>query len=649
MPTGEFVTPAEDEAVFGTIPIEVTAEQEGGVINVVMFYVDPSPSDIGFAFEPAWIANDISDPYTVMWDTTEVANGTHTLAALISSPTGGTITIYRTITVANGVRKVQWDKVGERRYETGVDRGVLYPPNGDAVPWNGLVSVSDDMDHEVKEYFLDGVKYLEYRTPNNFSGKIQAITFPDELDSLVGISEYSPGVFLHDQKLKPFGLSFRTLLGNDVDGLDHGYRLHILYNVLASPSSRQYTTVSASTTPMVFEWDISATPPIMGGARPTAHISFDSTSIDPAVLETIENLLYGIEATDPRLPTIAEIMEIVSPTPSAGALGVVAIVGQGPTDESGIWAIDPSTPHEMLLVEADRYMLSQSNAEGTKFIAAGLAPGPDYKKAYVGDEAGLELVYEFGKQILADGLMWGRDSNKIYACLTDRDIWVAELDGTSASLVKAGADWSMFAGETNDGHILYVDFTQTNLVKLNLTTGVETVIVTGDEDWLRSATLSPDGTFLATEQKAAAHSDIVVYYMTGSTVTMGLGIGATLKATGLLLPHIQRAWSPDSRYLLAVRSDEDTFEDPEVIVIDMLDPVENGSVIAQLSGEFYSNLCWAYPSGDWIYLTHGAGPVPDEYYAPADLSSLTQLIDNDVDLTPPQSINTGNVAWIKSL
>lgn len=224
-----------------------------------------------------------------------------------------------------------WDQVGERRYETGVDRGVLYLPDGSAVVWNGLTSISEETNQETKSYYLDGVKYLEYRTPNDFKGKIQAFTYPDELEELIGLAEFSPGVFVHDQPEKPFNLAYRTLIGNDVDGLDHGYKLHILYNVLASPSGRQFPSVNASSAPMVFEWDISAVPPIVMGIRPTAHVSFNSRLMDPELLQFIENTLYGTAVAEPSLPAMIDLFDLI-----AGYILTIIDNGDGTWTASGL-------------------------------------------------------------------------------------------------------------------------------------------------------------------------------------------------------------------------------------------------------------------------------------------------------------------------
>jgi hypothetical protein len=206
---------------------------------------------------------------------------------------------------------LEWDKVGDRRYQTGVDRGVLFPPNSPAVPWNGLTSVQENVSREVKSYYLDGVKFLDHHVPGSYSATLSAFTYPDELDKLLGMAEYAPGIFLHDQRIKLFHLSYRTLIGNDVDGTDHGYKVHIVYNILAVPSDKAINTISDQVAVDPFEWTLSGTPNLMFGVRPTAHISLDSRLITPEALELVENLLYGTDDVDPSLPLLTDLLALV--------------------------------------------------------------------------------------------------------------------------------------------------------------------------------------------------------------------------------------------------------------------------------------------------------------------------------------------------
>lgn len=206
-----------------------------------------------------------------------------------------------------------WDNIGERFYETGVDRGVLYLPDGSYAAWNGLIGVEDNSTSELQSFYYDGVKYLNYLAPAEFSGKLKAFTYPDLFDSALGISSLGEeGFFVHEQPPKSFSLTYRTKIGNDVDGIDHGYKIHILYNLLASPESIPYDTISDSTKPIEFSWSLTGTPARFTGFKPAVHVSIDSTkTIEPALL-SLEETLYGTESTNPDLPTSEELMSLIS-------------------------------------------------------------------------------------------------------------------------------------------------------------------------------------------------------------------------------------------------------------------------------------------------------------------------------------------------
>jgi hypothetical protein len=205
---------------------------------------------------------------------------------------------------------LEWDKIGERFFETGIDRGVLYTVDGAAVPWNGLTNVAENTTSEVKEFWLDGVKYLDHHVPGSYSAKMEAFTYPDVLDELTGIALYAPGVYLHDQKAKIFHLSYRTRVGNDIDS-ELGYKIHVIYNVMALAAAPSMSTIGENVEPSKFSWDLSGTPPQMFGARPTAHIHLDSRELDPTLLEDLEILLYGSEETDPNLPLMVDLLALI--------------------------------------------------------------------------------------------------------------------------------------------------------------------------------------------------------------------------------------------------------------------------------------------------------------------------------------------------
>lgn len=205
-----------------------------------------------------------------------------------------------------------WDQVGDRRYETGVDHGVLYLSSGAAVVWNGLISVNEAVSREVKPYYIDGIKFLDHHVPGSYSSKLSAFTYPDVLDALIGTLEFAPGVFVYDQgQPKLFNLSYRTRVGNDLEGTDHGYKIHIVYNLLAIPGDVVMSTVGESVEPQAFEFSLYGTPSVMFGIRPTSHVSLESRTIDADLLASLELLLYGSEDEDPALPNIVDLLTLV--------------------------------------------------------------------------------------------------------------------------------------------------------------------------------------------------------------------------------------------------------------------------------------------------------------------------------------------------
>jgi hypothetical protein len=210
------------------------------------------------------------------------------------------------------VTALVWDKAGDRQYETGIDRGVLYLTDGTVVPWNGLVSIVESRSREVKSDYLDGVKYQDYAIPGDYSAKLTAFTYPDQLDLVVGNARFAPGVTVYDQPSKSFHLSYRTLLGNDLEGLEHGYKIHVVYNILAVPTDVTSETVSESAAAGSFEWDLVGTPMYVDGFRATNHISVDSRTTPPVALHGLESALYGTASANPVLPPIGDLLDLLS-------------------------------------------------------------------------------------------------------------------------------------------------------------------------------------------------------------------------------------------------------------------------------------------------------------------------------------------------
>lgn len=223
-------------------------------------------------------------------------------------------------------KKLVWDNSGERYYETGVDRGVLYPMASGAytagVAWNGLTAVTESPSGaEPTAIYADNIKYLSLMSAEEFGATIEAYTYPDEFAECDGSAEIAGGVKIGQQTRKTFGLCYRTIKGNDTDGNDHGYLLHIIYGAQASPSEKAYATVNDSPEAITFSWELTTTPVSVNGFKPTACLTIDSTKADAEKLAALEVILYGKDPTGPetqdgvapRLPLPDEIAELMTP------------------------------------------------------------------------------------------------------------------------------------------------------------------------------------------------------------------------------------------------------------------------------------------------------------------------------------------------
>ena len=214
--------------------------------------------------------------------------------------------------------KIVWDAVGEHIFETGVRNGVLYLKDetgayNTGVAWNGLTSVSESPEGaEPTDLYADDIKYLTLMSAENFKATIEAYTYPVEFEECDGSATIANGVVIGQQARKPFGLCYRTAIGNDTDGNEHGYKLHIVYGCQASPSEKQYSTINDSPEAITFSWEVSTTPVNVTGKKPTATLIIDSTKADKAKLTALEAILYGGESTEPRLPLPDEIATLMT-------------------------------------------------------------------------------------------------------------------------------------------------------------------------------------------------------------------------------------------------------------------------------------------------------------------------------------------------
>ena len=214
--------------------------------------------------------------------------------------------------------KIVWDAIGEHTFETGVRNGVLYLKDAEGayntgVAWNGLTSVSESPEGaEATDLYADDIKYLTLMSAENFKATIEAYTYPVEFEECDGSASIANGVVIGQQSRKPFGLCYRTAIGNDTDGNEHGYKLHIVYGCQASPSEKQYSTINDSPEAITFSWEVNTTPVNVTGKKPTATLIIDSTKADKAKLTALEAILYGSESTEPRLPLPDEIATLMT-------------------------------------------------------------------------------------------------------------------------------------------------------------------------------------------------------------------------------------------------------------------------------------------------------------------------------------------------
>lgn len=217
--------------------------------------------------------------------------------------------------------RIVWDKAGEHIYETGVDHGVLYPTKVGGggydigAPWNGLISVSESPSGaDSTGQYADNIKYLNLVAAEDFGATVEAFTYPPEFGVCDGSAMPVRGVMIGQQTRRPFGLSYRTLIGNDLEGTEYGYKIHLIYGATAAPSQRAYGTVNDSPEAITFSWEINTTPVEVPGYKPTASLVIDSTLVSPAAMAKLESIIYGTDDAEPRLPMPEEVISLVGST-----------------------------------------------------------------------------------------------------------------------------------------------------------------------------------------------------------------------------------------------------------------------------------------------------------------------------------------------
>jgi hypothetical protein len=205
--------------------------------------------------------------------------------------------------------RLEWGTTGSRYYEAGLDRGVLYVDGYSGVPWNGLTSVNETPSGgEPRSFYIDGQKYLVLPSSEEFEGTINAYTYPDEFELCNGNAQPRSGMFFTHQRRKPFSFTYRTRVGNDVSETA-AYKLHVVYNALVSPSERSNSTIGDAVDPDEFSWKVTCKPPLMPGYKPTAHVILDTRTTDASVMTAIEDILYGTDEDQARIPTVEELIE----------------------------------------------------------------------------------------------------------------------------------------------------------------------------------------------------------------------------------------------------------------------------------------------------------------------------------------------------
>lgn len=210
--------------------------------------------------------------------------------------------------------KLAWSRVGERFFETGVDRGVIYPNKVELAPasWSGLIGINENpTGGDAKPFYVDGYKYQNRATPEEYGASIEAFMYPRVFDECQGNPHLGNGLFMTAQAKIPFGLTYRTKIGNDLAGQNYAHKIHFVYNALVAPTNKNYQTVSDNPTANTFTWNITTKAIKVAGRRQTAHMVVDTSLLTPPLLESLEALIYGTDEEDPQLPTPTELISLI--------------------------------------------------------------------------------------------------------------------------------------------------------------------------------------------------------------------------------------------------------------------------------------------------------------------------------------------------
>ena len=246
-----------------------------------------------------------------------------------------------------------WDQVGERFFETGIGKAVFYKEDTFGVPWNGITAVEETDSDSIEPVHFDGTKFNDIVTLGDYSATLRAFTYPEEFLFYEGIIEDQTGFYAHNQPKTQFGLSYQTKIGNDTDPNASGYKIHLVWNITALPGSRQYKTMALDTSPLDFEWDLSAIPEEMENFRPTAHAVIDSRKMDAALLADVEAVLYGNEDHEARLPPLRAFATWLR------GWQRLLITDNG----DGTWTAQSRIPDQIIMLDEDTFQIETETAE----------------------------------------------------------------------------------------------------------------------------------------------------------------------------------------------------------------------------------------------------------------------------------------------
>jgi hypothetical protein len=245
-----------------------------------------------------------------------------------------------------------WDETGKHFYEAAVSKGVFYDSSGVGTSWNGLTSIEENVSNAVQPIYFDGIKFNDIVTNGDFSGILRAWTYPDEFLPYEGIMEEQAGFFVTDQPVSRFGLSYQTKIGNDIDGLEHGYKIHLLYGLTALPSQKTYQTLSQSISPVEFEWAVTGIPQYIENYRPTVHVIFDSTKLDQWLLEDLEGIIYGDEDSDAYLPPLKGLATFIRKWDR------LIITDHG----DGTWSAESPREEDIIMIDETTFQITADTA-----------------------------------------------------------------------------------------------------------------------------------------------------------------------------------------------------------------------------------------------------------------------------------------------